>query len=74
MAIQPMTRAVPQVAGCDRLAFVVAMEFKGVGGWVVANSGSPLELTSSSRCNVPIVLVKRLGGGVSFKRSLIADS
>jgi len=80
--MQPMARAVPQVAGCDRLAFVVAMEVKGVGrlpgsnprgadqGWVVANSGSPLERTSSRRCNVSMNLVAQLcvGGGVNIKR------
>jgi len=62
-----MARAVQQVAGDDRLAFVVAMEAMGVGrlagtkprgagqGWVVANPGSPLELTSSRRCNVSML-------------------
>ena len=77
-----MDREVPQVACDDRLALVVALEAKGVGrlagtkprgagqGWVVANPGSPLELTSSRRCNVPMNLVAQLcvGGGVNIKR------
>jgi hypothetical protein len=67
LTMQPMAREVRQIAGNDRLVRVAAMEAKGVGrlagtksrgagqGWVVANPGSPLELTSSRRCNVPMI-------------------